>query len=245
MRGLRSRAEFPAGRQLLKVSLVGVVCCVVALVVAGRWGETGERTSAYVTDCAVWFPDADAYRCDYHWSGDGQRFSGRFRGEDWPDGHYVGLWVDPDDPAHVDSDKNVVLPVVFFAAFGLGLLLVAGRLVGWTRTREVTAVLGRTVVLGVVVVAAAVPAAAIVSRSVRRPDVRVLVAFGSGGATLAVAEGNTVRLWDVASLRATATLFGHGAGLYSVGFGPDGTTLGVYTAVYAVGSGHWHFTTHL
>jgi hypothetical protein len=169
---------------LLRASLAGIICCGIALVIAQRWATTGERLTARVTDCGVWFPDTDVRRCDYHWSVGGERFSSRLPGADWPDGHRTGLWVDPDDPAHVDPGKGVVLPLVLFASFGLGLLVITVRLVRWVpdasgptsdepspspavpirgrgrarRIGEVAAVLGGLAV-------AAVPAGAIVARA--------------------------------------------------------------------------------
>lgn len=114
---------------LLMASLAGIACCGIALLIAQRWATTGERLTARVTDCGVWFPDAGAHRCDYQWSVGGQRFSARLRGADWPDGHRTGLWVDPDNPAHVDPDKAVVPPPVLLALSGLGLLVITTGLI--------------------------------------------------------------------------------------------------------------------
>lgn len=120
------RAGLPA------VTLAGIVCCGIALAVAQGWATTGERLTARVTDCGVWLPDAGVRRCDYQWSVDGRRYSSRLEGADWPDGHRTDLWVDPDDPAHVDPGKAVTPPLVLLALSGLGLLAITGWLIRWT-----------------------------------------------------------------------------------------------------------------
>jgi hypothetical protein len=161
----------PGRPPLWATTLLGVVCGLAALAVAHRWAATGEPTGAYVTDCAVWFPDADLHRCDYHWTAAGERFSGRFPGGDWPDGHRTRIWLDPDDPAHADPGKNVVPAIVAFAVFGLVLAAAAVRLA--EATKDGATLRGRfrrTGVAAVAVAVAAFPAGAIVSRAVRQPD---------------------------------------------------------------------------
>ena len=51
------------------------------------------------------------------------------------------------------------------------------------------------------------------------------VAFSPDGQTLATGSGNSVKLWDAATLRQVATLAGHEGGVTRVLFSPDGQTL--------------------
>lgn len=150
-----------------------MVVCQIVLGVVGGWARTAHPTGAYVSGCLA----DDGYRCDYHWTVDGDVFAGRLPGGPWPDGHVVRIWVDPHDPTHLERDKDVVTPVVWLVVFGSGLLVCVFVLTG----RSVWFSVGRIrrgialATAGGVVAAAALPSVAVVVQSSRRPPVAVTI----------------------------------------------------------------------
>jgi hypothetical protein len=95
---------------ILMELLVALVLSGIALGSAHDWASTGRPIGAYVTDCVA----ADGYQCDYHWATGTGVFAGRLSGEQWPDGHPVRMWVNPNDPADVEATKHVLASAVWF-----------------------------------------------------------------------------------------------------------------------------------
>jgi hypothetical protein len=154
--------------------LAVLICCLGELGAAQDWAATVKPIGAYVTDCAK-EGGSRSYLCDYHWSAGPVRFAGRLAGGPWPDGHPVRLWSDPGDPTHIDAAKSVLIPVVWFAVFGLGLLAVAlGLLLRTVRPpgSPVRPLVALAVATGAFAVAA-LPAGAILVQASRVPAVHV------------------------------------------------------------------------
>ena len=60
------------------------------------------------------------------------------------------------------------------------------------------------------------------------PSSRATLALSHDGQTLAIAQGNAVKLIDVATRQELHTLVGHGKVVLGIAFGPDKKTLGIY-----------------
>ncbi|GAA1118303.1 hypothetical protein [Kitasatospora arboriphila] len=84
------------------------------------WYRTPQSVSVTVTGCQVYReptgPFDDLYGCLHTWTFDGRQLTERRLADDYPDGHRIRLWMDPDDGS---LDDHALFTIVAATAFGL------------------------------------------------------------------------------------------------------------------------------